>query len=148
GSHLTFRLLELGHDVHALARGSKTSPARDRVHEILREVAGSEEVLQPLLPRLHVLEGDISQAALGLTGEAHHKTAASTDEVWHCAASLSFAEEDREEIFRTNVSSTKNVLRFVEETPSRRLHHVSTAYVAGNRPDPAKESEIDVGQTF
>ena len=30
----------------------------------------------------------------------------------------------------------------------RRLQHVSTAYVAGNRPDLAMESEIDVGQTF
>src|SRR5205814_2293247 len=136
-SHLTFRLLELGHRVHALARGSKTSSAVERIQEILHEVADSDEALRPLLERLDVLEGDISQPDLGLNNDTYRNTASRTDEVWHCAASLSFAEEDRDEIFRTNVGATKNVLQFVERTPARRLQHVSTAYVAGNRPDVA-----------
>src|SRR6185436_3652333 len=41
-----------------------------------------------------------------------------------------------------------HILNLVEQIPSRRLQHVSTAYVAGNRPDLALESDIDVGQTF
>ncbi len=147
GSHLTFRLLEQGHRVHALARGSKSS-ARERVHEVLHEVSGSDGSLGALLSRLEVMEGDISQPGLGLSDDVYGKTVSLTDEVWHCAASLSFAEDDREEIFRTNVGSTKNILQFVARTPSRRLQHVSTAYVAGNRPDVAMESDIDVGQSF
>ena len=47
-----------------------------------------------------------------------------------------------------NVGGTRNLLELVERTPSRRLQHVSTAYIAGNRSDLALESDINVGQTF
>src|SRR5262249_24887544 len=97
---------------------------------------------------LRVFEGDISLPQLGLTDAARAELAASTNEVWHCAASLSFQQEDREEIFRMNVDGTRNVLDLVKDIPGHRLHHVSTAYIAGNRSDLALETEIDVGQTF
>ncbi len=148
GSHLTCKLLEQGHHVHALARSSKAGSARDRVVDTIRDVAGSEETARPLIERLEVVEGDISQPALGMTDSVARDLAAISDEVWHCAASLSFAEEDREEIFRMNVGGTEQLLRFVGQTRGRRLQHVSTAYVAGNRPDLAKETDIHVGQTF
>jgi nucleoside-diphosphate-sugar epimerase len=148
GSHLVFRLLEQGHRVHALARRSRTASGRQRVEEILVEVAGAADALNAVRPQLTVVEGDIADPGLGLAEADRRHITGSIDEVWHCAASLSFAEEDREEIFRTNVDSTRNVIALVEETATRRFQHVSTAYVAGNRPDVAKESEIDVGQTF
>src|SRR5437764_2245885 len=47
-----------------------------------------------------------------------------------------------------NVDGTRNVLDLVREIPGRRLHHVSTAYIAGNRSDLALETEIDIGQSF
>jgi len=147
GSHLTVRLLQQGRQIYALARGSKGASARERVEQTLRDVAGSAETITPYLGRLKVFEGDIAQHDLGLDPQAH-SVIAGVDEVWHCAASLSFSEEDREDIFRMNVSGTENVLRAVHNTQSRRLHHVSTAYVAGNRPDIAMETDIDVGQTF
>jgi nucleoside-diphosphate-sugar epimerase len=61
---------------------------------------------------------------------------------------LSFQQEDRDEIFRMNVDGTRQILELVKQTPDRRLHHVSTAYIAGNRPSIALEDEISVGQTF
>ena len=148
GSHLAYRLLEQGHHVFALARSSKAAPAIRRVEDTLREVAGSDEALQEHIAQLRVIEGDISQADLGLNETSKREIVSSADEVWHCAASLSFAEDDRDEIFRMNAGGTGQLLRLVEQIPGRRLHHVSTAYVAGNRPDVAMETEIDVGQTF
>lgn len=147
GSHLTLRLLQEGHHVRALARGSKNMGPRERVVQTLHQVSGREEVLRPYLAALEVLEGDISQNNFGL-GDAAKASATAVDEVWHCAASLSFADEDRDEIFRMNVNGSTHLLQIVEQTRSKRLHHVSTAYVAGNRPDIAMETEIDVGQTF
>ena len=47
-----------------------------------------------------------------------------------------------------NVDGTRNVLDLLKQTPARRIHHVSTAYIAGNRPDLALETQIDVGQSF
>ena len=148
GSHLVFRLLEQGHRVYALARDSKTASAPQRVEETLAGVAGSAQALRAVNDRLTVLAGDIADPGLGLAEAERRQMLNAVDEVWHCAASLSFAEEDRDEIFRTNVDATKNVIGLVEQTPSRRFQHVSTAYVAGNRPDVARESDIDVGQTF
>jgi nucleoside-diphosphate-sugar epimerase len=142
GSNLASRLLEIGHHVTALARGSKNSSAEARVKDVLRDVGTSQ------FERLSVFEGDISHPGLGLNEATKKQVVAWTDETWHCAASLSFQQEDREQIFRMNVDGTRHVLDFVKQTPGRRLQHVSTAYIAGNRPDLALETEISVGQSF
>src|SRR5262245_21924518 len=148
GSHLAFHFLEQGHHVSVLARSSKSASARSRVKETLRAVAASDDAADALFERLDVLEGDISRPGFDLNDAATQQLTRSTDEVWHCAASLNFAEEDRDEIFRMNVGGTEHLLELVAQMPSKRLHHVSTAYVAGNRKDVAMESDIDVGQTF
>ena len=142
GSHLTCRLLQDGHHVSVLARGSKNVSARGRVEETLRDVGVAD------FSSLDVFEGDIALPGLGLNEGAAKQIVMSADEVWHCAASLSFLEEDRADIFRMNVGGTQHVLDFAGRIPSRRLQHVSTAYIAGKRSDVAMESEIDVGQSF
>ena len=142
GSHLTYRLMEQGHHVGVLARGSKSASANQRVEEVLNQLGKVN------YERLHVFDGDITMPGLGLSEDAMKRIVTSTDEVWHCAASLSFTEEDRDEIFRMNVGGMRNVLELVKRTSTRRLQHLSTAYIAGNRTDLALESDIDVGQTF
>ena len=142
GSHLASRFLSDGYSLSVLARGSKTASARDRVETVLREIGSAP------LSRLTVFEGDIALPRFGLNETDFNHIVSSTDEAWHCAASLSFLPEDREEIFKMNVGGTRNVLQLVEQIPGRRLHHVSTAYIAGNRSDLAMEDEINVGQTF
>jgi thioester reductase-like protein len=142
GSHLTARLLQDGHAVTVLARSSKNTPAKTRVEDTLRAVGVDR------FEKLAVVEGDISLPALGLNEEARRNIVASTGEIWHSAASLSFQQEDRAEIFRMNVDGTRHILELVKQIPGARLHHVSTAYIAGNRSDLALETEIDVGQTF
>jgi nucleoside-diphosphate-sugar epimerase len=142
GSHLAGRLLQDGRRVTALARGSKNTSPRVRVEAVLREVGVSQ------FQNLEVVEGDISLPDLGLSESAKKQTLPATDEVWHCAASLSFQPEDHDEIFRMNVDGTRHVVDLVKQTPNRRLQHLSTAYIAGNRNDLALEMEIHVGQTF
>jgi len=142
GSHLTARLLQDGCRVTALARSSKNVSARERVETIL----GAAGVAR--FEDLRVLEGDISLPHLGLSDAARAEIRSCTDEVWHCAASLSFERQNRAEIFRMNVDGTRHVLDLVKQLPGRRLQHVSTAYIAGNRSDLALETEIDVGQSF
>jgi thioester reductase-like protein len=142
GSHLTYRLIEQGHELRVLARSSRTTSARQRVEETLGQLG------KVSYQRLHVIDGDITKPGLNLDRDTFENIAVSTDEVWHCAASLSFTEEDRDDIFRMNVGGTQHVLELVERTRTRRLQHVSTAYIAGNRTDVALETDIDVGQTF
>src|SRR5438477_9986995 len=142
GSHLTARLLQDGYHVKALARRSKTASARERVETILGAAGAAR------FENLRVLEGDISLPHLGLSDAARAEITSCTEEVWHCAASLSFEPENRAEIFRMNVDGTRHVLDLVKQLQGRRLHHVSTAYIAGNRSDLALETEIDVGHSF
>src|SRR5256884_332251 len=142
GSHLTSRFLKDGYHVKALARPSKNVSARERVEKVV-SAAGVTR-----FENLHVLEGDISLPHLGLSDAARAEITSSAEEVWHCAASLSFEQQNRAEIFRMNLDGTRHVLDLVKELSGRRLHHVSTAYIAGNRSDVALETEIDVGQSF
>jgi len=142
GSHLAARFLQQGHRVLVLARSSKNASATQRVQEILHDVGVTQ------FENLTVLEGDIAASDLGLTDALRRKVTEGTDEVWHCAASLSFQQEDRGEIFRMNFDGTRHVLDLVKETPERRIHHISTAYIAGKRSDIVLETEIDVGQEF
>lgn len=143
GSHLACRFLKDGHRVTALARGSRNASARDRILEVLSQVSGTTEYND----RLAVLEGDISQPNLGISDDALRTTLPTIDETWHVAASLSFAEEERDEIFRMNLDGARNVVDIVKRTPAKRLHHTSTAYVAGVQ-DVSLESNINIGQKF
>jgi thioester reductase-like protein len=147
GCHLAWKLLENGCTVTAIARGSRNSSARDRVVEVLQRAAWPPERWQDCADRLQVIEGDIGKPRLGLSTADWNRAANTTDEIWHCAASLAFAEEERDEIFRMNVGGTRELLELASQTPSRRFHHVSTAYVAGIK-EVALESEIQTGQRF
>ena len=97
GSHLAARLLQDGCHVTPVVRGSKSVSPGSRVKDVLHDVGVSQ------FGNLDVIEGDISLPQLGLSESSKKQILAAADEVWHCAASLSFQQEDREEIFRMNV---------------------------------------------
>jgi nucleoside-diphosphate-sugar epimerase len=97
---------------------------------------------------LDIHEGDVAQPGLGLGDALAQRLERSIDEVWNSAASLSFLQSERDAIHRTNVHGMQNVLEFTEGTERARLHHISTAYVAGDRANDAFEAQGDVGQTF
>ena len=148
GSHLAYDLLKRGHFVVALARSSDSQTARNRLVKVLNRVSIDLKETPELLERLEVLESDIAAPMAGLDKSDYENLCNNIEEVWHSAASLSFGEDRRSEIFRMNVDGTRNIMELVSRTPSRRLHHVSTAYVAGKRSGVVYETEIDVGQDF
>jgi len=142
GSHLASRLLQEGNRVSVVARSAQGVSARQRVLAALCDVGVTDT------SGLDIWEGDVRQPAMGLGGAALQRLERSVDEVWNSAASLSFVEEDRDDIFAMNVGGTRSILEFTRRTAGQRLHHISTAYVAGNRSGSALECEIDVGQPF
>jgi thioester reductase-like protein len=148
GSHLSYALLRQGHHVIALARGSGSERPRDRVRGTIARVGSNPDEAPALFEKLEVVEGDISLPRLGAAESEYLRLKATIDETWHSAASLSFSEEDRDAIFKMNVGGTENIIELVAQTRNRRLHHVSTAYVAGQRTDVVMEDEVHVGQAF
>jgi len=94
-----------------------------------------------------VLEGDVEQMHLGLSGAEFKALAAEVTDVWHLAARTHGAE--RPELRRVNVEGTRNVLDLAAAARRlRRLNHFSTAYVAGDRAGVILEDELAMGQRF
>ena len=66
------------------------------------------------------------------------------DQVYHCAALVSFQPGDRQKMIDFNVESTANIVNACLETSVDRLLHVSSSSAIGRAPEgfPADESKI------
>jgi long-chain acyl-CoA synthetase len=120
--------------------------------------------LRDALSRVRVVCGDLCEEDFGLGSDAFTRLAKEVRTIYHCAASTSL-DQKLEDARQANVASTRQVLRLAELAQSFsnsqisldgtseshenivRLHHVSTAYVAGNTERTVKPSELrrDVG---
>lgn len=95
-----------------------------------------------------VVEGDVEQMHLGLSGAEFKALAAQVTDVWHLAA-RSHLGADRAAMRRVNVEGTRNVLDLaLAARRLRRLSHFSTAYVSGDRVGVILEDELAMGQRF
>jgi thioester reductase-like protein len=95
-----------------------------------------------------VVEGDVAQMHLGLSGPEWKRIAAEVTEIWHLAA-VSYLGVERSLFRQVNVEGTRNVLELARAAPRlERLNHFSTAWVSGDRVGVILEDELDMGQGF
>lgn len=145
GRFLLRDLSAMGRKVAVLVRESTTKTSLEKIENILQEwktISGSE----PASPV--VITGELTKPDLGIEASTKAWIANNIGEVLHSAASLSFSFKSKSnEPFATNVEGTRHLLDFCKLTGIRRFHHVSTAYVCGNRTGKILESELDVGQS-
>src|SRR5512133_722572 len=98
--------------------------------------------------RAEVIEGDVEQMHLGLSGAEFKHLAGAVTAVWHLAA-ISWLGADPRYIRRVNVEGTRNVIDFAYAAKRLvRLNHFSTAYVSGDRIGVILEDELAMGQRF
>jgi thioester reductase-like protein len=98
--------------------------------------------------RSEVVEGDLEQMHLGLSGAEFKALAQEVTDVWHLAA-RSHLGAGRSEMRRVNVEGTRNVLDLAHAARRlRRFSHFSTAYVSGDRVGVILEDELAMGQRF
>lgn len=134
GSRLVAEILaRTSRPVVCLVRGNSQGEAERRGRlavgsALRRPLDGGEEV------RLRWLRGDIQETRLGQNGATWLELIGSVEEIFHCAASVRF-DLPLAEAQSINVGGTRNVLELAEAGrtlgPFRRLHHISTAFVAG-----------------
>lgn len=101
--------------------------------------------------RVTAVCGDLTAPALGL-GRAREWIAEHVGEIIHGAASVAF-NLSLPESRSINVEGTRRVLDLAHDCACQgdglsRMTYVSTAYVAGDRHGYARETELDVGQSF
>ncbi|MCT8139171.1 SDR family NAD(P)-dependent oxidoreductase [Anaerobacillus sp. CMMVII] len=118
GSTLAKQLLEDKHNVYLLVRNNK------KLNNFIN-------INQDHKQRITILEGELTEAELGLNSKMLNSLVGKIDVVYHTAAFLSFDEGKREQIFQVNVNGTRNVLEVAEKIGVNKFVHVSTAYTLG-----------------
>jgi thioester reductase-like protein len=149
GMELLARYLErTDREVFALVRARDDDEADARLRAAVSMVLPDSAAYAD---RLVAVRGDVCEPALGMTERRRRAVAAEVGEIVHSAASVSFSlplDESR----AINVEGTRRILDFAElcarQGGLRRLGHVSTAYVAGDRRGSFAEDDLDVGQGF
>jgi thioester reductase-like protein len=131
GSSLAPLLKKRGHKLICLIRGD--NPVA-RLEKVLGYADG-----------ITVFNGDVTQRNLGVCDCEVRQWRGRIDKVFHCASSIKFDEALAKEITCVNVCGTQNVLDFAREMEIPEVHHVSTAYVAGDA-EAFSESDTDIGQ--
>ena len=130
------RLAEDGARFHLLVQPAFADRAAEEVTRIVLETgipAGS----------FRILEGDITQADLGLTAEDVDIATNETTVLFHLAAIYDLSVQ-RELAMRVNLEGTRHINQFaLDSLPNlRRYHYISTCYVAGRRRGVILETEL------
>ncbi|MEV6166177.1 NAD-dependent epimerase/dehydratase family protein [Streptomyces sp. NPDC052052] len=144
---LGLRLLRCLLDTHRSVTVLVHAGSGDALHRITRFFAltGAPGAFVAELPsRLRVVETELEQPGLGLSGRVFQELADGLGAIWHSAGSINL-EGDLPELRRTNVEGTRHVLELAAAGRERPVvHHVSTAFVAGSRREGvAYEDELD-----
>lgn len=93
-----------------------------------------------LQEKVRVVDGDITEANLGLSEEDAARVAGDIDVIINSSGKVTF-NPPLEMALRTNVSGTKNVIAFAKRMKRPALIHTSTCFVAGNRSGEIWENE-------
>ncbi len=118
GAHLAFSLLEKGHTVRAMKRaGSSTDE-----FEFIRSC---RNIAPELLDKLHWVEADI------LDYDTLTDAMQGIDTVFHCAATVSFWPKKRDQMYRTNVEGTANMVNAALASGVNRFIHTSSIAAVG-----------------
>lgn len=143
GSYLLKILLSSGHKVYALARSANNKSAEKRILEVLKfwgENISTE--------KLYIVEGDITNASLGLNEKTRELLRNEVEEVFHSAA-ITDLNQPIAKMRKVNIEGTGNVLDLTREfNKPIKINHISTAYIYGDYSGVFKETDLDVGQRF
>lgn len=148
GSYILKKLLEYGGEkVYCLVRGNG-----ERLKEVLDTYFDSG-FYEKYAGRIEIATGDITKEGFGLPQDIYDKMVQEVTRVFHCAADVRHYAPP-EELNRTNIEGTAEVLHFVKKAGAAMMH-MSTVSVAGNRllEEPGRtytfhEEDLDAGQNW
>jgi thioester reductase-like protein len=118
-----------------LVQSALLKRAREEVEQIANETGAARDSFQ-------IVEGDITQGHLGISGAELETARLEATTLFHLAAIYDLAVA-RDLAMRVNVEGTRNVTSFAKTIRNlRRYHYVSTCYVAGKRKGLILETEL------
>jgi nucleoside-diphosphate-sugar epimerase len=143
GRYLLRDLLASGHRVTVLVRDSGKAAA-ERIAELLAfwEESGGRGLAQPA-----VVVGDLALPGLGLGPAERRRLATPGRTVVHAAACVSSQPTVDGEPWETNFHGTRRLLELCRSLGLAEFHHVSTAFICGERRGVVRENELDCGHS-
>jgi len=137
--------------IFCLARGRDAVHCRQRVESLLT-IYGADAGLESAFDsRVVVLNGDVTQARLGLSAGRFSELQGETALTIHAAANTSLLGK-YQRLEPINVQGTARVIEFCLGTPGRSLSYVSTYTVMGDKTFDEnvrfRETDYDLGQGF
>lgn len=143
GTQIALNILKhQDHNIISLVRGKNKEDSENR---LCRSWWEFPELLQEIDKRIQVLNGDITKNDLGLEKDEYDNLVQSVTHVIHTAADWRL-KATLEELQKTNVQGTQNVLRLAqlahEDHGLERFSHISTAYVAGGKKGTVSEDSL------
>lgn len=132
GSHLLYELITNNSEVTAIRRSEKNIP------EVARVFSYYSDDPEALLKKVRWVDADI------LNYQEMLEAMEGIEEVYHCAAIVSFDPARRKEMINGNTEGTTNVVNAALEAGVRKLVHVSSTAAIGKPAgdQPADESMI------
>ncbi len=130
GSHLLYQLASKGSQVRALRRKTSNVNILNKIFGYYSDDPGK------LLSQISWYESDI------LDKESLIKAFDGIEQVYHCAALVSFDPADDRYIVESNVRCTRNIVELCMEKGISKLCHLSSVAALGRNPD-AREVHID-----
>jgi thioester reductase-like protein len=138
-------LPEIGR-IYLLIRRQKSNPAGKRFEKMVEESPVFDPLFQSygdslarfLRDKVEVVEGDVTQAGLGLAAEAAARLRRDLDLIINSSGLTDF-NPDLRDALATNVDAAVNVVEFARESSHCGLVHLSTCYVAGARDGRVSE---------
>lgn len=119
GAHLLLELCKRGEKVQALKRDSS------RLETVRKIFDAYNENTQELFESIQWVDGDI------LDYFSLEKLLEGVNEIYHCAAIVSFDRKDREKMISNNVEGTANLVNAAIENGVKRICHVSSIAALG-----------------
>jgi alcohol-forming fatty acyl-CoA reductase len=135
--------------IYLLIRRQKSNPAERRFEKMIED----SPVFDPLFERygdaladflrekIEVVEGDVTQAGLGLNGDTARHLQKNLDLIINSSGLTDF-NPDLRDALATNTDAAVNILEFVRGSDHAGLLHLSTCYVAGEQDGRVSEKII------
>lgn len=138
GAHLLENLVRNQQTrIICLVRSRAGRDGRSRMAQALSSYGIPRSVLRR---RVEVIEGDLSQARIGLSDAAFEALCGAIDTIYHVAAAVDWVQP-YEALRATNVAGTLEILRLACSHRAKPVHFISTIGVCLATPGPATVSE-------
>jgi len=135
--------------IYLLIRRQKSISAQRRLEKMVEESPVFDPLFEKyglefgayLRDKVEVVEGDVTQAGLGLDAETAGRLQRNLDLIVNSSGLTDF-NPDLRDALSTNTYAALNILEFVRGTEHAGLLHLSTCYVAGERDGRVTEKLI------